>query len=154
MSLDTLNIRKFEMEDRILVEQFFNQMGGETRAFFNRARWNEKDALGFFEGKDRNVVRWMALDGETMVGYVFVWGLDKKVPWLGIAVAEDYKGKRLGQKLLQTAYEYALAEGKGGILLTTHVANLRAQALYERCGYERLGMHASGEILYILRFDS
>ena len=96
----------------------------------------------------------MALDGDRMAGYLFLWDLNKSVPWLGIAVAEAYKGKHLGRILMQTAKEYAMAQGKGGILLTTHVANLRGQGLYERSGYERLGIHTSGEILYLLRFDS
>ena len=153
MNLDTLQIRRFEPADLILVGEFFDQMGGESRAFFNRGSWNQKDALGYFEGKDRDVVRWMAVDQGRMVGYVFLWDLKKGVPWLGIAVSEDYKGRHLGRSLMQTAREYALSQGKGGILLTTHIANLRGQGLYERCGYERMGIHTSGEILYMLRFD-
>lgn len=153
MDLNSVKIRCFETGDKPLVETFFYQMGGETRAFFNRGRWNEKGALGFFEGKDHNVIRWMALDNGRMVGYVFLWDLNKRIPWLGIAVAEDYKGRHLGGLLMQTAREYALSQNKGGILLTTHVANLRGQGLYEKSGYERMGIHSSGEVLYLLRFD-
>lgn len=150
--MHTLLIRPFESGDRKRVEDFFAQMGGESRAFFNRGSGNERNALGFFEGMDRDVLRWMALDRERMVGYVFLWDLNKGVPWLGIAVSEDYKGRRLGQQLMDTAHQYARSMGKGGVLLTTHVANLRGQGLYERCGYERLGMHHSGETLYLLTF--
>lgn len=55
---------------------------------------------------------------------------------------------------MQTAHDHAVTAGKGGILLTTHVSNLRGQGLYERSGYERMGMHSSGEILYLLRFNN
>jgi ribosomal protein S18 acetylase RimI-like enzyme len=154
MDTSVLQIRNFEIGDRALVEAFFDQMGGETRAFFDRGRGNRNNALGYFEGKDRNALRWLALDQGRMVGYVFLWELDNSVPWLGIAVAEEYKGKQLGRSLMQIAQEYAIAQGKGGILLTTHIANLRGQALYEKCGYERMGIHTSGEILYMLRFES
>lgn len=68
-------------------------------------------------------------------------------------MADDYKGKNLGRKLMKKAEDYAISMNKGGILLTTHVANLRGQGLYERMGYEKMGMHKSGEILYLLRFD-
>jgi ribosomal protein S18 acetylase RimI-like enzyme len=152
MDLDSLQIRPFESGDRALVKAFFDQMGGETRSFFDRGSGNRIGALGYFENKDRDVVRWMAVDGEKMVGYVFLWDLNCGIPWLGIAVAEDYKGRHLGRQLIETAHQYAKSKGKGGVLLTTHVANIRGQGLYERCGYERMGMHNSGEVLYIHRF--
>ena len=71
----------------------------------------------------------------------------------GIAVAEDWKGRHLGRELMARAEKHALENGKGGILLTTHTANLRGQGLYERSGYERLGVHTSGEFLYLRRFS-
>lgn len=153
MESDILEIRTFDMEDRNLVEEFFDQMGSETRAFFDRGSVNRKNALSFFEGKDRNILRWIAMDHGRMVGYVFLWDLDTTIPWLGIAVSDDYKGKHLGRKLMKTAEEYAQSQNNGGILLTTHIANLRGQALYEHCGYERMGIHNTGEILYLLRFN-
>ncbi len=152
MNIEGITIRCFEQNDRLLVEAFFQQMGGESRAFFDRADGNSGNALGFFDGKDTHVIRWMALYEGRMVGYVFLWDLDKMIPWLGIGVAEDLKGKHLGRQLMQTASDYVKTQGMGGILLTTHVANLRGQGLYERCGYERMGMHSSGETLYLLRF--
>jgi len=39
-----------------------------------------------------------------------------------------------------------------GLLLTTHLANIRAQALYARMGFERIGTSNSGEALYLRRF--
>ena len=119
---------------------------------FDRANGNKDGALGFFEGKDKNTVRWLMLEHGRMVGYVLLWDLDTGVPMLGIGVADDCQGRHLGRKLMQIAHEHALSLGKGGIMLTTHVANARGQGLYERCGYERIGMHTSGEVLYLLRF--
>ena len=44
-------------------------------------------------------------------------------------------------------------EGKGGLLLTTHTANLRAQCLYESCGFVCRGLCKNGtELFYLLRF--
>ena len=148
-----MQIRVFKPDDRKLVETFFDQMSDETRALFDRNSGNRNNALGFFEGKDKDVIRWLCLDHDRMAGYVFLWDINTGVPWLGIAVAEDYKGKGLGRKLLDIAHKYARDHGKGAVMLTTHVANLRAQALYERYGYERIGIHTSGEILYAYRFS-
>ena len=154
MELEGILIRPFEMSDRALVASFATQMGGETRAFFDRNGGNSNAALGFFEGRDENrhVMRWLALADGVMVGYVFLWDLDRTIPWLGICVAEDFKGRHLGRLLMQTAEAHARSCGMGGILLTTHLANIRGQGLYERCGYERMGVHESGEVLYLLRF--
>lgn len=151
MEVNDLIIRPFASSDQTLVEAFFDQMGGETRAFFDRAGGNRAGALSYFQGTDQHTLRWLALDGDRMVGYLFLWDLDTGVPWLGIGVAEDFKGRHLGRRLMQVARDHAEQAGKGGILLTTHVANIRGQGLYERCGYERMGMHAGGEVLYLLR---
>jgi ribosomal protein S18 acetylase RimI-like enzyme len=152
-----LPIRPFDKNlDLRRVKDFFAQMGGESRGFFNRGGGNEKGTLGFFEpGSEeryRNMSYFMALDGERMAGYVFLWDLDKSIPWLGISVAEDWKGRHLGRDLMAHAENHARKNGKGGILLTTHAANVRGQSLYERCGYERMGTHTSGEFLYLRRF--
>lgn len=145
-------IRPFEENDKAIVEAFFNQMGGETRAFFNRCDGNRRGAMRFFEGDESDTARFLAEAGGSMVGYVFLWDMLRGVPWLGVAVAEDWKGRHLGRRLLEHAHGYARSLGKGGVLLTTGAANVRGQGLYERMGYEHIGTHTSGELLYLLRF--
>ena len=152
--MSDIRIRLMEMEDKDRVLRFFEQMAPESRVFFNRNNINLKAALRFFKGTDtRQMRRWIAVDGDEMVGYVFLRDTDSKIPWLGIAVAERMRGKHFGQTLMETAEEWCRQEGKGGILLTTSMANVRAQGLYERCGFERMGIHSSsGEYLYLKRF--
>jgi len=152
---DEIKIRDFTMEDSPLVEAFFKQMGAETRSFFDRGGGNRKNAMKYFDKTAVNTVYFLAeLSGE-MVGYIFLWDMDKCIPWFGIAVHENLKGRGLGKKLMHHAIEYAKKHNKGGILLTTHPSNIRAQVLYESVGFERLGVHgSSGETLYLIRFDS
>ena len=145
-------IRPFAAGDKELVSAFFDQMGGETRAFFNRGDWNRQVALKYFDGSAPYTDYFLAELDTAMVGYVFLFEMDTAVPCLGIAVAEGYKGHHLGRKLIQCAIDRAKTTGKGGIWLTTHIANLRGQGLYERMGFQRMGIHNSGEILYLLRF--
>lgn len=145
-------IRPFQDDDRNAVEEFFDQMGGESRAFFNRDDGNRITALRYFTERPEGYRYFMAeLDG-LMVGYVFLFEMNRSIPWLGIAVREEYKGRHIGRLLIDHARHVATELGKGGILLTTHVSNIRGQALYERCGFERMGMHSSGEVLYLLRW--
>ena len=150
--INEVKIRGFGGGDRELINAFFDQMGGETRAVFNRNDGNRRYAMRYFDGGGENNLYYLAEYEGRMVGYVFLYEMDTGVPWLGIAVSEDFKGRRLGQRLIEHVIAVARAEGKGGVLLTTHPANYRAQTLYERNGFRLLGDHMSGEKLYLLRF--
>lgn len=110
--------------------------------------------MRYFNGTDtQGMRRWIAVEGDDMVGYVFLWDTDTMIPWLGIAVAERWRGKHFGETLIGTAEAWCRKQGKRGILLTTHMANVRAQALYTRCGFEQLGVHGqSNELLFLKRF--
>lgn len=148
-----LVIRPFVPGDRPLVEDFFARLGEEGSFFFNRNRGNERMTLSWFDGALKNIVFFMAELNGKMLGYVFLYDLDVKTPWLGIAVSEDAKGQHLGTRLMAHAEAYARQHHKGAILLTTHMKNVRGQALYEKSGYTRIGVHTTGELLYIHYFN-
>lgn len=151
-------IRDFALGDRELVTEFFGQMGGESRAFFNRGDGNKHYALEFFKknGDEPGVVRFLSSvndgGGEIMTGYVFAWDMNSKIPTLGIAVRDEYKGKGLGRLLLKHLITYLEQNDYGGVMLTTSFANIRGQSLYTHMGFEHIGTHTSGELLYILKF--
>ena len=46
--LEEIKIRKFEPDDQKLVTEFFDQMGGETRAFFNRNEGEQENRHALF----------------------------------------------------------------------------------------------------------
>jgi len=153
------NIRRFEIGDKELVNEFFDQMGGESRSFFNRGDGNRHNALSFFDknGDEPNAVRFLSsVAGENgkeiMTGYVFAWDMDSGVPTLGIAVREEYKGQGLGRLLIRHLADYLESGNYGGVMLTTSFANVRGQSLYTRMGFAHIGTHTSGEMLYILKF--
>ncbi len=147
-------IRRMEMGDRPMVERFFDQMAPDSRSFFNRNNGNRNGAMRFFEGTDKpDVIRWVAVQDGEMIGYVFLWDTDTMIPWFGIAICERWRGRHFGEVLIKTAEDWCREHGKGGILLTTHMANVRAQTLYERCGFARMGIHLmDNELLYLKRF--
>jgi Acetyltransferases len=149
-------IRSFEPGDRERVNNFFDRLGPEGKGFFNRGDGNRIGAMQYFDGNsgEVNCRRFMAVtDDGVMDGYVFLWAMDKKIPWLGLAISETAKGHGLGRRLLEYAKSYCNELGKGGILLTTHVANLRGQQLYENVGFERLGANnCYTEVQYLYTF--
>jgi len=159
IEVDAHKIRKFSINDKKLVVEFFQQMGGESRGFFNRGNGNENDALSYFDknGNEPNKARFLSYitdsDGnEIMTGYIFAWDMDYYVPTLGIAVREEYKGHGLGKALIQYFTDYLKENKYGGVMLTTSLANIRGQSLYTKMGFFHIGMHTSGEMLFILNF--
>ena len=158
VDVDSVQIRTLGKDDLGLVIEFFDQMAGDTRAMFNRNDINRLRVIKHLsDGTQDREIHFAATikesDGrEKMVGYVFLWDIDKKLPWLGIAVREDWKGHHLGRRLLSHIDGWALPKGYGGIMLTSVPANIRAHSLYERMGFEYYGSYLDGEFLYIKRY--
>ena len=158
VSVNDVSIRMLGNSDLPLVLEFFDQMAGDTRAMFNR---NDANRLRVIEHLNRSAddfqIHFAAVvktsdETEKMVGYVFAWDIDTSLPWIGIAVREDWKGHHLGRILLGHLEQWALKNKMGGLMLTSVPANIRAHSLYERMGFKYYGVHPSGEFLYIKRY--
>ena len=151
----TLPLREATNADETLLGEFFDQMSGETRAVFNRSDYNRKGVLKFCAKGDPTRRYWLLEDEGKLLGYVFFLDWDMKLPTLGVAVRDELRGQKLGRSLCEAAIEEAKTCGKGGILLTTHTANVRAQTLYESLGFRCLGIARNcTELLYLLNFKA
>jgi len=159
VSVDDVSMRVLGREDLPMVMAFFDQMSGSTRAMFNRGDVNKIRVIEHLNRKcNDHQVHFAATvrdaDGsEKMVGYVFLWELQTKIPWLGVAVREDWKGHHLGRRLLQHVDDYLKARAYGGVMLTSVPANVRAHSLYTRMGFEYFGVYPDSEFLYIKRYE-
>lgn len=77
--------------------------------------------------------------GDTLLGYfVAMKGVDE-VHLLNITVAPAYQGQGWGRVLLDALSLWSRAEGAQWLWLEVRVGNLRAQRVYERYGYRRVG---------------
>lgn len=154
--LQSPEIRPVLPGDEDLINEFFDAMGGESRALFNRHNGNQNVMLEFCRVQDTDKRRyWIAMLDGRIAGLVFLWDLHTSIPNLGIAVREDLRGMHLGRTLIAFAQEYVRSHGMGGIQLTTHPANLRGQSLYETMGFVRIGTCGrSGEWYYLFRFTN
>jgi ribosomal protein S18 acetylase RimI-like enzyme len=151
---DHLIFRPLRLSDRDEIQKFYADMGEESAAFFNVNRGNERRTMEFFENGKPDHRFFVAADGERIAGLVFVWDVDRALPWLGIAVRDDYQGRGVGAFLLNALFDLLRAHGYGGLILRTAKHNVGAQRLYEKTGFERVGEHPSGELLYIKRFET
>ena len=146
-------IRPMAGGDETLVNEFFDAMGSEARALYNRTDYQRKWALRYCAKQDPARRYWMAILDEKMVGFVFFNDWNTTIPALGIGVRDGLWGLHLGSRLLDYAIEQVRNAGKGGIRLTTHVANLRGQMLYEKKGFRCMGQYTNGqELFYLLWF--
>lgn len=156
--MDDVVFRELKPEDLGLVIEFFDQMAGDTRAMFNRNDINRYRVIEYLSSMPEDQIHFAATvkdsDGkEKMVGYVFLWDIDTLIPWLGIAVREEWKGHQLGRRLLEHVDAWAKPKGYGGIMLTSVPANIRAHSLYTRMGYVYYGVYPDSEFLYIKRYS-
>ena len=148
-----ISIRQVVSQDEMLINDFFDAMQGESKALFNRRDYNRKGVLKFCAKGDNTRKYWLCENENKMAGYVFFLDWNTSIPELGVAIRDDLQGKGLGRKLLEFAILQAKESGKGGIQLTTHVANLRAQTLYENVGFVCKGICKNGtELFYLLNF--
>lgn len=76
-------------------------------------------------------------------------GCCKTVILNDLYVRPEYRRAGIGQRLIEASIQHARRTGAANIQLETAQDNLRAQALYERLGFER----ASGFLPYMLRLD-
>ena len=148
-----ITIREVKTGDEALINEFFDAMGGETRALFNRRDYNRKGVLKFCQKGDPTRHYYMAEFEGKMAGYVFFLDYNTSIPTMGLAIRDDLRGLHLGKELITYAQGRARTDGKGGLMLTTHVANIRAQSLYETMGFVNMGLCKNGsELFYLWRF--
>ncbi len=146
-------LRPLAEGDAPLLEEFFTALGPESRALFNRRDYNKRGVLRACTRPDPTREYYVADAGGRLLGYVFFLDADTGVPELGVCVRDDCQGRGLGRALCEWAIAQAKERGKGGVMLTTHTANLRAQVLYESLGFSCLGLTKNGtELFYLLRF--
>jgi ribosomal protein S18 acetylase RimI-like enzyme len=148
-----LSFREVREGDEKIINEFFEVMGGESRALFNRRGYNQRGVLKYCARPDKTRRYWIAEAEGEMVGYVFFLDFNTSVPELGLAVRDDLRGLHIGRELVAFAQNFAKESGKGGIILTTHVANIRGQALYEHMGFQCMGLTKNGtELFYLFRY--
>ena len=156
-NLPPITIRPFEgtEADKARVNYFFDHLDPEGRAFFNHGDGNRRATLRYFDDPEKdseNTLRLMALDEEgNMVGYAFGASINTGVPGIGLGVIGGFKGKGLGRMLIDAVWSRMKERGAAGMWLCTHQANLRGQMLYYSYGFEHMGNHTSGEMLFLYR---
>jgi RimJ/RimL family protein N-acetyltransferase len=100
----------------------------------------------------QDLVQFIALDGDRVVGWadIFPAWADavKHCGSLGMGLLAPYRGRGIGEQLLQACVTKARAKGMTRVELQVRADNERAIRLYERAGFAR-----EGTLRNAMRFD-
>lgn len=130
---------------RTFVETFGHLYPSEDLAAFLAAKYGE--AIQRAEMEEPGTRYQLALQGERIVGYVMMGGLDIKVDEPGalelhrLYVDSDVKGRGVAQALTDEVLRWAREHRAPALYLSVWENNTRAQAFYRRYGFEHVGEH-------------
>ena len=84
-----------------------------------------------------NLARYIVaeIDGKV-VGYVGVWFVLDEGHITNVAVHSDYRGKKIGDKLIKELVELCKENNMSAITLEVRVSNIVAQNLYKKYGFK------------------
>lgn len=77
---------------------------------------------------------------KKVVGYCGVWIVIDEAHVTNIAILPEYRGRKLGEALMQNLFEVARTMGAKSMTLEVRVTNYVAQSLYRKFGFQKGGL--------------
>jgi len=129
-------IRRLKSTDTEKLYEFFTALSEKTKHFFHPHPFDIETAEKLCKEKDKNIVRFVGIIEEEIVGYGFLWNLNNDFPSLGICIRDDFQGKGIGKGLMEYLINFAKKKDKKGLILTVYKDNEKAFSLYKKFGFE------------------
>ncbi len=150
-----LIIRTLQDGDEATLQRFGEKLGAASKELFAPYPWDKSNALSSaFEtavkkSKDHIDASFIMMHNGEPVGHFFLWhaggnehsrahGVD--IPELGVAVADTYHGRGLGDLSVRLLNAMAAGLQKDAVELTTAPTNDAGWKTYVRAGFEHVGM--------------
>lgn len=100
--------------------------------------WSEKSVASELENR---LSLWLvALDGDTVAGYVGSQSVLDEADMMNVAVHPDYRRQGIGRDLVLALAEALQQKGIRGLMLEVRQSNVPAIALYEQLGFQQVGL--------------
>lgn len=126
-----LRIRKMTVDDLNQVYEI------EKQSFPNP--WTKQSFLQ--ELTQNKFATYFIIEYEKKIaGYCGLWVVMEDAQITNIAVLPNFRGEKLGEKLLSYVKDYAKQAGAHHISLEVRVSNYIAQNLYKKLGFEVIGV--------------
>ena len=100
--------------------------------------WSEKSVAS--ELGNRLSLWLVAMDGDTVAGYVGSQSVLDEADMMNVAVHPDYRRQGIGRELVLALAEALQKKGIRGLMLEVRQSNAPAIALYEQLGFQQVGM--------------
>ncbi|WP_062197240.1 ribosomal protein S18-alanine N-acetyltransferase [Massilibacterium senegalense] len=129
--MERINIRLMEEQDIpaiLQVEHASFSIPWTEEAFFNELQKNKFAVYLVIE-----------IEGKV-IGYVGAWIIIDEAHITNIAILPDYRGKRLGEKLLAEMIKTAIQLGVKTMTLEVRISNEVAKQLYRKFGFKDGGI--------------
>lgn len=85
-------------------------------------------------------IYYVAVDGETVVGYAGMWHVINEGHITNVAVLHDYRRQGIGDLFMEKMTEIALEREMIGMTLEVRMNNRAAQSLYHKFGFKPEGI--------------
>jgi ribosomal-protein-alanine N-acetyltransferase len=102
------------------------------------APWSRRSFENLLRRDDTSL--WAAVADDAVVGYAVVWYVAGEAELGNLAVAPEWRRRGLGARLLEFAVERAGERGVERIYLEVRVSNAAARELYEKHGFDQVGI--------------
>ena len=100
--------------------------------------WSEKSVASELQNK---LSLWLvAVDGETVVGYVGSQTVIDETDMMNVAVHPDYRRQGIAESLVEKLVEELEAIGSRALTLEVRASNAPAIRLYEKLGFLQVGL--------------
>ena len=140
--LESVGIKLFRYRDAHLFASLRRDIDKESDYLLAKKDERKENALHVIAKlliSQRRTVTHLALDGANLVGYVsLVFPRYAKLrgnAYLTIGIRENWRGKGIGNRLMETAEQYAQGKGVRRVELEVFGKNKNAISLYETRGY-------------------
>ena len=125
------------IEIKTMTEDHVPQIAEMEKLCFSDP-WSEKSVAS--ELNNRLSLWLVALDGDTVAGYVGSQSVLDEADMMNIAVHPDYRRQGIGRDLVLALAGALQKKGIRGLMLEVRQSNAPAIALYEQLGFQQVGM--------------
>ena len=115
-----------------------SQVAAIEKECFGREGWSERSVAGELTN---DLALWLvAVDGETVAGYVGSQTVCGETDMMNVAVTAAFRRQGIAEKLVTALVEALKAIGSHSLTLEVRTSNAPAQALYEKLGFTQVGL--------------